>query len=52
MRASILHKVISCDKIFLLVSKYLSLRFWTSLELSIIGGICVSQTHLVIICLS
>ena len=39
--------VISCDKIFLLVSKYMSLWSWTSLELAIIGGICVSQTHLV-----
>ena len=39
--------VISCDKIFLLVSKYLSLWAWPSLKLAIIGGICVSQTHLV-----
>ena len=50
--------VISRDKIFLLVSKYLSLWLWPSLELVIIGGICVSQTHLVlywnlfVVCLS
>ena len=43
---SILHMVISCDKIFLLVSKYMFLWSWPSLELAIIGGICVSQTHL------
>ena len=46
-RAFILHVSISCDKIFLLVSRYLSLWPWPSLELAIIGGICVSQTHLV-----
>ena len=39
--------VISCDKIFLLISKYLSLWSWPSMELAIICGICVSQTHLV-----
>ena len=46
--SAILHMSISCDKIFLLVSKYLSLRLRPSLELDIIGGICVSQTHLVL----
>ena len=30
-----MHNVISCDRIFLLVSKYLSLWFWPSLELAI-----------------
>ena len=34
-----MHIVISCDKIFLLVSKYLSLWSWPSSELAIIGGI-------------
>ena len=38
---------ISCDKIFLLLSRYLSLWPWLSLELVIIWGICISQTHLV-----
>ena len=33
--------------LILLVSRYLSLWPWQSLELAIIGGICVSQTHLV-----
>ena len=33
---------ISCDKIFLLVSRYLSLWPRPSSELAIIGGICVS----------
>ena len=37
---------ISCDKIFLLVSRYLSLWPWPSLEFAIIGDICVSQTPL------
>ena len=46
-RAFILHMSISCDKIYLLVSRYLSLWPWPSLELAIIGSICVSQTHLV-----
>lgn len=40
---------ISCYKIFLFVSGYLSLWFWPSLEWTIIGGICVSRTHLVAI---
>ena len=43
----ILHMIISCDKVFLLVSRYSSLWPWPSLELALIGGICVSQTHLV-----
>ena len=47
IRAFILHMSISCDKIFLLLSKYLSLWPRPSMELAIIGGICVSQTHLV-----
>ena len=47
IRAFILHMSISCDMIVLLVSRYLSLWTWPSLELAIIGGICVSQTHLV-----
>ena len=47
--SAFLHMSISCDKIFLLVSRYLSLWHWPSLELVIIGGICVSQTHLVFI---
>mgnify|MGYP003690552619 CR=1 FL=1 len=51
IRAFILHTVISCDKIFSLVSKYMSLWSWPSLELAIIGGIWVSQTHLVSICI-
>ena len=38
---------ISRNKIFLLISIYLSLRPWPSLETTIIGGICVSQKHLV-----
>ena len=46
--AFILHMSISYNKIFLLVSRYLSLWLWPSLELAILGGICVSQTHLVI----
>ena len=46
IRAFIMHMSISCDKIFLLVSRYLSLWTWPSLELAIIGGICVSQTHI------
>ena len=49
-RALIFHMSISCDKIFLLVSRYLFLWPWPSLELAIIRGIwgiCVSQTHLV-----
>ena len=48
IRALILHMNISCDKIILLVSRYLSLGPRPSLELAIIGGICVSQTHLVL----
>ena len=48
IRAFILHMGIFCDEIFLLVSSYLSLWPWPSLELAIIGVICVSQTHLVI----
>ena len=52
IRAFKLHMSISCDKILLLVSKYLSLWPWASLELAIIGGICVSQTHLVLSILS
>ena len=47
IRAFILHMSISCDKIFLLASRYLSLWPWPSLELAIIRGICISQTHLV-----
>ena len=39
LKASILYIIISCDKIFLLVSKYLSLWSWPLLELAIIGGI-------------
>ena len=38
---------ISCNKIFLLVSRFLSLWPWPSLELAIIEGICVAQTDLV-----
>ena len=41
IRVFILHMSISCDKIFLLVSRYLFLWPWPSLELAIIGGICV-----------
>ena len=50
-RAVIFHVSISCDKIFVhvLVSWYLSLGPWQSLELAIIGSICVSPTHLVYI---
>ena len=44
----ILHIVISCDKIFLLVSKYLSLWSWPSLELAIIGGI-VFHKHILLL---
>ena len=40
--------VISCDKIFLLVSKYLSLWSWPSLELAIIGGI-VFHKHILLV---
>ena len=47
IRAFILNMSISCDKIFLLVSRYSSLWPWPSLELAIIGGICVLETHLV-----
>ena len=47
--AFILHVSISCDKIFLLVSRYLSSWPWKSLELAIIRGHCVSQTHLVFV---
>ena len=43
-RALIYHMSISCDK---LVSKYLSMWPWPSLELVIIWNICVSQTPLV-----
>ena len=43
-RAFILHMSVSCDKIFLLVFRYLSLWPWPSLELATIGGICVSRT--------
>ena len=39
---------ISCGKIFLLESKYMSLWSWPSLELPIIRAICVSHTHLVL----
>ena len=46
-RALVFHMSISCDKIFLLVSSYLSLWPWPSLELAIIWGIFVSQAHLV-----
>ena len=42
---NILHISIFCDKIFLLVSRYLSLWPWPAVELAIIVGICVSQTH-------
>ena len=42
-----LHMIISCDEFFLLVSRYLSSWPWLYLELVIIRGICVSQTHLV-----
>ena len=45
-RAFILHMSISCDNIFLLVSRYLFLWPWSSIELAIIGGIYVSETHL------
>ena len=48
--ASMLHMVISCDKIYLLVSKYLSLWSSPALELAIIGGICVLRTHLDFVC--
>ena len=37
--------IISCEKIFLFISKYLSLWFWPFLVLAIIGSICVSQTR-------
>ena len=49
IRAFTLHMIISCDKVFLLASKYLSLWPWPSLNLAMIGSICVSQTHLAII---
>ena len=49
IRAFKLQMSISCDKIFLLVSRYLSLWPWPSLELAFIRGICVSQTHVVFI---
>ena len=42
IRISILHMSISCDQIFVLVSRYLSLWPW-----SLSGAFCVSQTHLV-----
>ena len=44
-----MHLSISCDKFFVLVSRYLSLWPWPSLGLATIEGICVSQTHLVIL---
>ena len=44
IRAFILHLSISCDKIK--VKTDLSLSPSPSLELAIISGICVSQTHL------
>ena len=40
--------IISCDKIFLLVTRILSLWPGPSLELAIIASICVSQAHLVL----
>ena len=43
-----MHIVISCDKIFLLVSEYLSLWSWPSLEFAIIGGI-VFHKHILLI---
>ena len=49
IRAFIMHMSISCDKIFLLISRYLSLWPSVSLEFAIIGGICASQTHLVLV---
>ena len=47
-RALILYMSISCRKFFLLLSIYLSMWPRPSLELAIIGGKCVSQTHLVL----
>ena len=40
-----MHISISCYKIFLLVSRYLSLWPWPFFELAIIWGICFSPTH-------
>ena len=44
IRAFILHMSISRDKIFLLVSRYLSLWPWPHLELAIIGPFCFTNT--------
>ena len=49
IRPFTMHMSISYDKTFELVSSYLSLWPWPSLELVIIRGICVSQAHLVFI---
>ena len=41
---------ISCDKIYVLISSYLSLWPWPSLELAITGSICVSLVTDLLMC--
>ena len=45
IRASLLHISIPSDTTFVVVSRYLFMWPWPSLELAIIGGICVSKTY-------
>ena len=47
IRAFILHMSISCDNLSTGIKIFVLMWPWPSLELAIIGGICVPQTHLV-----